>query len=85
MATGKFSYTLYITHFASVFLYLGIYWLVAKPQVPYILNYFVWIPAVLFCLMMAYLQYILVERQTKKILNSLRTAPKSVIYTETDE
>jgi hypothetical protein len=36
-------------------------------------------------LMMAYLQYILVERQTKKILNSLRTAPKSVIYTETDE
>ncbi len=72
MAIGKFSYTLYITHFASVFLYLGIYWLIAKPQVPYILNYFVWMPAVLFCLMIAYFQYVLVERQTKKILNSLR-------------
>jgi peptidoglycan/LPS O-acetylase OafA/YrhL len=72
MNIGKFSYTLYITHFASVFLYLGIYWLIAKPKVPYILNYFVWMPAVLFCIFIAYFQYLLVERQTKKILSSLR-------------
>lgn len=72
MATGKFSYTLYITHFASVFLYLGIYWLIAKPQVLYILNYFVWMPAVLFCVFIAYIQYLLIERKTKGVLTSLR-------------
>lgn len=80
MSIGRFSYTLYITHFASVFLYLGIYWLIVKPQVPYILNYFVWMPAVLFCVFMAYIQYFLVERQTKSILTSLRSkAPLTVL------
>lgn len=72
MGIGRFSYTLYITHLASVFLYLGIYWLVVKPQVPYILNYFVWMPAVLFVLLIAYVQYWLVEKRTKNILNLLR-------------
>jgi peptidoglycan/LPS O-acetylase OafA/YrhL len=72
MGIGKFSYTLYITHFATIFLYLGIYWLVVKPHVPYILNYFIWMPAVLVCLLVAYLQYLLVERNTKRLLNKLR-------------
>ena len=72
MNVGKFSYTLYITHLASVFLYLGIYWLVARPHVPYILNYFVWMPAVLFVILIAYIQYWLVEKRTKNILNLLR-------------
>jgi peptidoglycan/LPS O-acetylase OafA/YrhL len=44
---GKFSYTLYITHLASIFLYLAIYWMIFQPKNPYILNYSVWIPAVL--------------------------------------
>lgn len=72
MNIGKFSYTLYITHLASIFLYLGIYWLIVKPDVPYILNYFVWMPAVLFALGIAYIQYLLVERRTKYLLNRLR-------------
>lgn len=72
MNVGKFSYTLYITHFATVFLYLGFYWLLAKPAVPYILNYFVWMPAILFVLLIAWIQYILVEKKTKNILNALR-------------
>lgn len=72
MNVGKYSYTLYITHFASVFLYLGIYWLIAKPKLPYILNYFVWMPAVLFVVLIAWLQYLLVEKRTKSILNLLR-------------
>jgi peptidoglycan/LPS O-acetylase OafA/YrhL len=79
MKVGRFSYTLYITHFASIYLYLAIYRAVFKPDVDYILNYFVWMPAVLFCLILAYLQYFLVERQTKRILNSLRTAPPPII------
>jgi peptidoglycan/LPS O-acetylase OafA/YrhL len=78
MKVGMYSYTLYITHLATVFLYLGIYWFIAKPQTPYILNYFVWMPAVLFCLLVAYLQYKLVESKTKEILNRLRHGRKSL-------
>ncbi len=72
MGVGRFSYTLYITHLASVFLYLSIYWLIVKPDTPYILNYFVWVPAVFFVLALAYFQYWLVEKRTKNILNLLR-------------
>ena len=73
MNIGKFSYTLYITHLASVFLYLAIYWLLAKPHVPYILNYLIWMPAVFFVLLVARVQYWLVEKRTKNILNLLRS------------
>lgn len=76
MNVGKFSYTLYITHFASVFLYLGLYWLIAKPEKPFILNYFIWMPAVLFCILIAWVQYLLVEKRTKNILNLLRSKNK---------
>jgi peptidoglycan/LPS O-acetylase OafA/YrhL len=78
VAIGRYSYTLYITHLPSIFLYLSIYWLIAKPQVPYILNYFVWMPAVFFCLAMAWIQYQLVEKRTKGILSRLRgNVPKA--------
>lgn len=70
---GKFSYTLYIVHYPTIFLYLGIYHLIFHPDKPYILNYFVWIPAVFLCLGVAYIQYILVESKTKHILNRLRS------------
>lgn len=73
MGIGKFSYTMYITHFASVYLYLGIYWLIFKPKLIYITNFFVWIPAIFFCVGIAYLQYFLVEKRTKSILNLLRS------------
>lgn len=72
MKIGKYSYTLYITHFASVYLYLGIYWYISGSRAPYITNYFIWIPAVFFVLGMAYIQYYLVEKRTQKILGTLR-------------
>ena len=72
MSVGRYSYTLYITHFASVFLYLGIYWLIFKPHTTYILNYFVWMPAVFFALAMSWIQFLLVEKRTKNLLNFLR-------------
>ncbi|HEX7905918.1 MAG TPA: acyltransferase [Chitinophagaceae bacterium] len=72
MKIGKFSYSLYITHFATIFLYLGIYWLLVKPKLPYILNYFIWIPAVGLALLVGWIHYLLVERRTKNILQSLR-------------
>lgn len=76
MSVGRFSYTLYITHLTSVFLYLGIYWLLFRPTVPYILNYAVWVPAVFFVVLIAWLQYLLVEKRTKDILNMLRKKGK---------
>ncbi len=78
MSIGKYSYTLYITHFATIFLYLGMYWLIFKPGVPYILNYFVWMPAVFFCLLIAYLQYNIIESRTKEILSRLRSKKEKV-------
>ena len=69
---GKFSYTLYIVHYPTIFLYLALYSLVFNPDTIYILNYFVWMPAVFFCLGIAYLHYLLVESKTKHILNRLR-------------
>ncbi len=69
---GKFSYTLYIVHYPSIFLYLAIFHLIFNPDTPYILNYFVWIPAVFFCLGIAYVHYQLIESKTKHILNKLR-------------
>ena len=71
---GKFSYTLYIVHYPTIYLYLGIYHLIFHPQTPYILNYFVWIPAVFFCLGVAFVHYTFIESKTKQILNKLRTS-----------
>lgn len=79
MKVGEFSYTLYITHFASVYLYLGLYWLVFNPADPLIVNFLVWIPAVFFCLGIAYLFYLLVEKQTKHILNRLRKRKETTV------
>ena len=72
MKVGQFSYTLYITHFASIYLYLAIIWWLSGFRGNYIINYFVWMPAVFFCLAIAYLHYRLVENKTKKILSRLR-------------
>jgi len=69
---GKFSYTLYIVHYPTIFLYLAMYHLIFNPDTIYILNYFVWMPAVFFCLGVAYVHYLLVESKTKHILNRLR-------------
>lgn len=84
---GKFSYTLYIVHFPSIFLYLGVYYLIFQPDTPYILNYFVWMPAVGFCLLMGFLHYKLVEEKTKKVLSLLRNKkaadPAPVINSQT--
>lgn len=75
---GQYSYTLYITHFASIYLYLaGCWWLLGIDKVN-ISNYLIWMPAVFFCLLVAYCQYQLIEKNTKKILDRLRRKPKPV-------
>lgn len=82
MAVGRYSYTLYITHMASIFLYLAIFWLITGHQQAYIANYFVWIGAVPFCLGLAYLQYLLVESRCKNILSRLRQVSKPISVTD---
>ncbi len=79
---GKFSYTLYIIHYPTIFLYLGVYHLIFKPEVPYILNYFVWMPAVFLCLGVSYIHYLLVESKTKDVLSKLRSKRAKPVATE---
>lgn len=69
---GRFSYTLYITHFASIMLYMALYYLITKATPPYIHNSFVFIPGVFFCIGLAYVQYYFVEKKSKGILDKLR-------------
>ena len=72
MKVGQYSYTLYITHFASIYLYLAAYWSLFKPDAPFIMNYLVWMPAVVFCMLIAFFHYRLIENRTKEFLNRLR-------------
>lgn len=69
---GRYSYTLYITHFPTIFIYLLLYYLVTGSTSPYIFNNLVFIPAVFLCLGVAYILYQLVEKRTKNILDKLR-------------
>lgn len=70
---GRYSYTLYITHFPTIFIYLALYYQFTGATSPYIFNNLVFIPAVFLCLGVAYLLYQLVEKRTKNILDKLRS------------
>jgi peptidoglycan/LPS O-acetylase OafA/YrhL len=69
---GRFSYTLYITHFSTIFLYLSLYYGITKAAPPYIFNNLLFIPCVFLCLGVAFLQKNLVEKRSKMILDKLR-------------
>jgi peptidoglycan/LPS O-acetylase OafA/YrhL len=72
MSIGRYSYTLYITHFPSIFLYLCLYFLITGQQPPYIHNTLAFVPCVFFCLGIAYLHYIVFEKRTKQLLDQIR-------------
>jgi peptidoglycan/LPS O-acetylase OafA/YrhL len=72
IAIGRFSYTLYITHFPTVMLYMALYYLISKATPPYIYNNTLFIPAIFFCLGIAWLHYTLVEKRSKALLSRLR-------------
>ncbi len=73
MVLGRYSYTLYITHVASIFLYHSIYYtLFPNVNPPYIFNFLVFIPAIFFSIGVAYIQYEIVEKKTKNLLNKMR-------------
>ncbi|TXJ25858.1 MAG: acyltransferase [Chitinophagaceae bacterium] len=69
---GKMSYTIYISHLASVFLFTII---LDKLEFPYhsqITKPYIWLLGVLFCLLAAIPFYYAAEYPTKKLLNRLR-------------
>jgi peptidoglycan/LPS O-acetylase OafA/YrhL len=72
IAIGRFSYTLYITHFATIMLFMTLYYLISNATPPYIYNNILFIPAILFCVGIAWLNYTLVEKRSKAILKKLR-------------
>lgn len=72
IGVGRFSYTLYITHFPTIFLYMMLYYLITKATPPYIYNNLIFIPCVFFCVGIAWLHYNLVEKRSKGILDKLR-------------
>lgn len=69
---GRFSYTLYITHVATIFLLHSIYFKVLKITPPHIENFWLFIPGIFFSLVVAYLFYIIVEKKSKNLLEKFR-------------
>ena len=69
---GNLSYTIYITHIASIYLFIllmnefGIFY-GRTTDIP-----FIWILAVIFSLLLSWPIYLLAENPTKKLLNKLR-------------
>jgi peptidoglycan/LPS O-acetylase OafA/YrhL len=69
---GKFSYTLYLVHFSVLILIAYCLFTFVHIPPPYLYSFFYWIPAVFICLGISYLFYLLVEKRTKKYLDTLR-------------
>lgn len=74
---GKMSYTIYITHLASMCLFFVILQEMGFPFHLKISEFYIWPIGVLFCLVMAIPLYYLGEYPTKKILKSMRKTSQS--------
>jgi peptidoglycan/LPS O-acetylase OafA/YrhL len=73
---GIYSYTLYITHVATIFLLHSLYFKIFNSDSHEIRNFLVFIPAIFICLLVAFLQYYFIERKTKVLLNRIRSNKK---------
>ncbi|MDB5118126.1 MAG: hypothetical protein JWQ79_3618 [Mucilaginibacter sp.] len=69
---GKMSYTIYITHFASMYLFIVIVNKFIPTYHTDIMEWYVWILGVIFCLLFAVPLYYLAEYPSKKVLQSIR-------------
>lgn len=76
---GQFSYTLYISHYASLFLFIILlrYFL---PELTLPFNGWYWLLfAVVFCVFFAWILYYLAEYPSKRYLDRLRNKKKSIL------
>jgi len=69
---GKISYTIYITHFASLVLLVAIFIKLGVVDSVEIKNKFLWLAGIPFVVVISYLFYLLVEKPSKDLLIKLR-------------
>lgn len=70
---GKMSYTIYISHFASMYLFIIILDVLGYPFHTQITNWYVWIIGVFFCLFISIPLFYIAEYPSKLILEKKRT------------
>lgn len=70
---GKMSYTLYIVHLASVYLFMVVLGLFGYVDFHLIREPYIWMMGVVFCVVTAIPLYYLAEHPTKKILSRMRS------------
>ncbi|MFN5417378.1 MAG: acyltransferase family protein [Flavobacteriia bacterium] len=69
---GKYSYTLYITHVATIFLLHSLYFKFLNINPPHIENFWLFVPGVLLSLLVAFCLYYICEKQTKNWIGKIR-------------
>jgi peptidoglycan/LPS O-acetylase OafA/YrhL len=69
---GKMSYTIYISHFASLYLFIVLLSNLGFPLHSRIREWYIWPLAVIVCLLLSIPLYYMAEHPTKKILSRLR-------------
>jgi peptidoglycan/LPS O-acetylase OafA/YrhL len=77
MFLGNISYTIYITHFASLMLLMAIFLksgIIASTEIQ---NKFLWMLGIPFAIAVSYVFYLLVEKPTKNLLVKLRKRSKA--------
>lgn len=72
MFLGKTSYSIYISHFASIILLMGILFQFGIINSIYIQNKFLWLTAIPFALIISYFFYLIIEKPTKQLLHKMR-------------
>lgn len=76
---GAMSYTLYITHFASIKIFNLLLFKLNFAQLnENIINPFIWLVGTLFCVVISYVFYIIAEKPTKLVLTRLRKPSKDL-------
>lgn len=72
---GKMSYTIYITHFASIYLYIFLLDKVGL-ELPFhtsIREWWIWIVGIVFCILLSVPLYFFAEKPTKYLLEKIRS------------
>lgn len=75
MWIGKFSYTLYVTHLATLFACLSLVFSFTGERPPDIFNRYLWVLAIPVCVVVAWIFYFAAERWSKAIIDHMRRAP----------
>jgi peptidoglycan/LPS O-acetylase OafA/YrhL len=71
MWIGKFSYSLYITHVATIYCFIACLYLCTPIRLP-IYSRWLWMAGIPFSILVGYVSYLLVEKQMKALLDKLR-------------